>query len=575
MRHAMLFPVLLALVACGGKSADQAPAAAASSPAEPVASGAEQASTASASDDFAPAITIDDYKTQLKTVSSDAFAGREPGTAGGQRTVEYLIQRFKAMGLEPGNNGKWVQKVPAVSVDRTNYEVPLVVDTGDAKLELSFPEDYVGVTLQQQPEVKLDASEVVFVGYGVNAPERDWNDYAGVDVSGKTVIMLVNDPGWGNQDPKLFDGPAMTYYGRWTYKYEEAARQGAAAAFVVHETAGAGYPWGVVKNGWSGPQYALPLEAGSPPVLPVAGWITTEAARELFAASGLDFDKLKAASDHRGFKAVPLGATASLTIKSKTERTESANVLALKRGSKRPDEVIVYTAHWDHLGTDEALEGDQIYNGAIDNGTGVAALLEIAGKFAAQQPERSVLFAEVTLEESGLLGAAWYVAHPAFPLDKTVANINMDALPITGPAHDMVVTGLGNSELDDYLAAAVATQGRHLSPDPHPEAGHYFRSDHFNFAKAGVPALYAAGGSDLVEGGEQAGEAAEADYVKNHYHQVADNYDPDWDFRGVIQDVKALYQVGAKLANESTFPAWAEDSPFRAKRQAMMADDQP
>ncbi len=566
MRFILPCFLVLALAACNHQAPsgdDSAHTNATSHPASNSASASAEAG------DFVPAITLGDFKQELKTLSSDAFAGREPGTPGGQRTVDYLVERFKAMGLEPGHHGKWMQEVPAVMVARTNEEAALEVAVNGQQLSFDFPSDYVAVTLQQKPTVELQDSSIVFVGYGVDAPERNWNDFAGIDVSGKTVVMLVNDPGWGNHDPKLFDGPAMTYYGRWTYKYEEAARQGAAAALVVHETPGAGYPWGVVENGWSGPQYALPLEASSPPTLPVAGWLTTDAARKLFAAAGLDFDKLKAAADHPGFKAVPLDATASLTITSNIEKTQSANVLALKRGSQRPDEAIVYTAHWDHLGTDESLQGDQIYNGAIDNGTGVAALLEIAGAFADAKPERSVLFAAVTLEESGLLGAGWYVAHPSFPLAKTVANINMDALPIIGPAHDMVVTGLGNSELDDYLEKAVAKQGRHLSPDPSPEAGHYFRSDHFNFAKAGVPALYAAGGTDLVEGGSEAGKAAEADYVEHRYHQPADNYNPDWDFRGVMQDVEALYQVGNALANNDDWPEWAADSPFRAKRKAM------
>ena len=548
MRRLLLIPLLLQMASCGGgKPADKA------SPAT----------------SLQPAITIDDYKAQLRVVSSDEFAGRQPGTRGGELTVNYLVQRFRAMGLEPGDHGKWLQEVPVVSVERTNNNAPLMIDTRGATVKLACPEDYVAVTSQQRPKVSLKASDVVFVGYGVNAPERNWNDYAGIDVTGKTVIMLVNDPGWGDQDPDLFDGRAMTYYGRWRYKHEEAARQGAAAALVVHETAAAGYPWEAVSNTFSARMYGLPLEASSP-ALPVAGWITTDATRKLFTAAGLDFDKLKAAADHPGFKAVPLNAKSSLSIESVIKRTSTFNVLALKRGSKRPDEAIVYTAHWDHLGTDPTLKGDQIYNGAIDNGTGVAALLEIAGKFAAQTPERSVLFMATTLEESGLLGATWYVDHPVIPLDHTVADINMDALAVIGPTHDMVITGYGYSELDNYLAAAAAAQGRHVSPAAHPEGGYYFRSDHFPFAKAGVPSMYAQGGADLIEGGTKAGEAALADYGEHHYHQVSDNYDPNWVFRGVVQDVEAFYQVGATLASETRFPEWAKDSPFRARRQAMM-----
>jgi Zn-dependent M28 family amino/carboxypeptidase len=550
MRRLLLIPLLLQMVSCAEKPADKVPL-----PAAPTTAASHRE------------ITIDDYKARLQTISSDEFGGRGPGTEGEKRTVDYLTQSFAAMGLEPGNHGKWVQEVSAVAARRTN-STPLVIQARNTELKLPSPDEYVAITQQQKPEVLLEASPVVYGGYCINAPERHWNDFAGIDVAGKTVICLVNDP--GNQDPALFDGRAMTYYGRYTYKFEEAARRGAAAVLVVHETSAAGYPWSPVATTWAEPRYALPLDAASPPVLPVAGWITTDAARKVFAAAGLNFDTLKAAAARPGFKSVPLDARASADIESAILRTQTSNVLALKRGSKRPDEVIVYTAHWDHLGTDKSLKGHQIYNGAIDNGTGVAAVLEIARKFAGQSPERSVLFIAVTLEESGLLGSAWYVAHPVFPMDHTVADINIDALAIIGPTRDMEVTGSGYSELDAYLARALAAQGRYLLPDQAPERGNYFRSDHFNFAKAGVPALYAGTGSDLVEGGTKAGQALLVDYGEHHYHQTTDTYNPDWDFRGVIQDVEALYQMGATLANETTFPAWTKDGPFRAKRQAMM-----
>jgi Zn-dependent M28 family amino/carboxypeptidase len=549
----MLIALLLQIVSCGERSADKV---------KPSAAPSTQRSKADS------AITIDGFKSRLRTISSDEFGGRGPGTEGERRTVDYLTQSFEAMGLEPGNHGGWVQEVSVLAVKRTNSD-PLVIQTRNTTVNLTSPDDYVAVTLRQEPKVQLKASEVVFAGYCINAPERNWNDYAGIDVTGKTVICLVNDP--GNQDPNLFDGRRMTYYGRYTYKFEEAARHGASAVLVVHETSSAGYPWEPVATTFSESRYAVPLDAASPPVLAVAGWITTDAVRKLFTAAALNFDALKKASARPGFKAVPLHANASVAIESETVPAKTSNVLALKRGSKRPDEAIVYTAHWDHLGTDKSLKGDQIYNGAIDNGTGVAALLEIAGKFAAQKPERSVLFIAVTLEESGLQGSAWYVAHPVFPMDHTVANINMDALPVIGPTHDMVVVGFGYSELDNYLADAVAAQGRHLTPEPNPEAGVYFRSDHFNFAKAGVPALYAHGGSDLIEGGSKAGGAILADFGAHHYHQVSDEFNPDWDFRGVVQDVDALYQVGATLANKTKFPAWSKASPFLAKREAMMA----
>lgn len=530
---------------------------------------AAQTPSATTAHEFTPAITAGDFAAHLKVLSSDRFAGREPGTEGGHLTTQYLIEQFKRMGLEPGNHGKWLQAVPAVSTTLTNTDTRLAVDTGEDTVKFDLGEDFMAVTLQQRAEVDLKDSEMVFAGYGVTAPARNWNDYAGVDVEGKTVFVLVNDPGWGNHNPELFDGRAMTYYGRWTYKYEECARQGAAACFVVHETPGAGYGWNVVHTGWSGPQFALPLTTGSPPVVPVAGWITTDAARRLFAAAGFDFDKLKASADYRKFEAVPLGASASLTLHSRIEKFQSDNVLAILPGSEAPDEAIIYTAHWDHLGSDPDLEGDQIYNGAIDNGTGLAAILEIAGAFAAREPapRRSVLFTAVTLEESGLLGSQYYVQHPVIPLATTVADINIDALPITAPAHDMIVVGYGNSELDNLLAVAVAAQGRHLTPDPKPEQGGYFRSDHLNFAKAGVPSLYAKGGNDLIDGGLAAGRAAARDYNRHHYHSPADNFNPDWDFRGVIQDVRALYAVGFGLASSDNWPYWAPDSAFRDVRR--------
>lgn len=540
-------------------------------------SAAEPASDVDQNHTFTSAINAADFAAHIKTLASDRFGGREPGTEGERLTTNYLITQFKAMGLQPGNHGKWLQEVPMVGTTLSNTDTALTVAAGDQTLSFQYGEQYIAGTLGQKAQVNLKDSDIVFVGYGVDAPEYQWNDYAGLDVKGKTVIVLVNDPGWGNHDDNLFKGRAMTYYGRWTYKYEEAARQGAAACFVVHETAGAGYPWAVVHNSWSGEQYALPLTADSEPVLPVAGWLTSESAQRLFAAAGQDFEKLKSAADLRGFKSVSLNARASLKLENRIKHTQSQNVLALLAGSEAPSEAIVYTAHWDHLGTDTRLEGDQIYNGAIDNGSGVAALLEIAGAFAAQepQPQRSVLFTAVTLEESGLLGSRDYVANPVMPLATTIADINMDALSITGPAHDMIVVGYGNSSLDNLLGAATAAQGRHLTPNPTPEQGSYFRSDHLNFAKAGVPSLYAKGGHDLVEGGLDAGRAAALDYNRKRYHKPADNYDPNWDLRGVIQDVRALYSVGRELAGSDQWPQWSADSPFRAEREKTAAQRQP
>lgn len=515
-----------------------------------------------------PAISADSYAAHLRTLASDRFAGRSPGSEGERLTVDYLVEQFSAMGLEPGNDGAWVQDVPAVSTTLLNTDVELDIAAGGGPLALRYGADFMAGTLSQREAVRLDASEVVFLGYGADAPEFGWNDFEGVDVRGKTIIVLVNDPGWGSGDPELFDGKAMTYYGRWIYKFEEAARKGAAACFVVHETGGAGYAWNVVESSWSGPEFGLPLGPDSAPALPVAGWITTDATRRLFAAAGQDFDALKARAHERGFRAVPLDARASLQLDSRIERLKSHNVLALLPGSEAPQESIIYTAHWDHLGQDTTLDGDQIYNGAIDNASGVAALLEIARAFtsAAPAPRRSVLFVAVTLEESGLLGSEYYARHPALPLETTVANINMDALPITGPARNMTVVGWGNSDLDGMLDMAVTAQGRYVTPDPTPEQGGFFRSDHINFAKAGVPALYARGGNDLVDGGVAAGQALARAYNRERYHAPGDNYDPEWDFRGVVQDVHALYAVGRRLATSAMWPGWSVENAFSATR---------
>lgn len=522
---------------------------------------------------YSPAITAADFAASDKAISSDAMQGRKPGTPGAKRATAWIVDQFKRIGLVPANNGKWFQAVPTVSTTLTNTDVALKVDEGGRTQSFAYNKDMIVGTLQAKPHVSLKDSDIVFVGYGVDAPEYNWNDYANQDVKGKTVILLVNDPGFGDHDASLFKGRTMTYYGRWTYKYEEAARQGAAACFVVHDSEAAGYPWSVVVNSWSGPQLALTPSDDPAPHLPVAGWLTTDAARQLFAKAGLDFDKLKAAADHRGFKPVALKAKASITLDNTIVRGTADNVLGMVRGSKRPDEALVYSAHWDHLGMDPKLKGDQIYNGAVDNGSGIAALIELADKFAHDKPapQRSVLFAAWTLEESGLLGSRYYVAHPVIPLDKTVAEINMDALVPIGKTRNITVVGAGQSQLEDLLKDALSKQGRHTSPEPTPENGFYFRSDHFNFAKAGVPALDTLTGDDLVNGGTAAGDAALADYTKNRYHTVHDNFDPSWDFSGSIEDVQALYMLGDKLANSDQWPKWYQGSEFRAAREKMMS----
>ncbi len=525
---------------------------------------------------FSDAIKADDFAELVKTLASDEFEGRGPGTPGEEKSVQYIKAQFERIGLQPGNNGDWFQTVPMqeTTADETTT---MAIDVNGKPHTLKFGTDMVIGTRTGQPEVKVDASELVFVGYGVDAPEQQWNDYAGVDVKGKTVVMFVNDPGFHVKDPDLFNGNRMTYYGRWTYKFEEAARKGAAAALLIHDTEGASYGWDVVKNSWSGAQYDLRAADDPEPRLPLQGWITGDQARALFADAGLDLDKLRSDANKRGFKPVPMPAKMSVALKSTTSEKSSRNVLGLLPGTGKPDEAVVYMAHWDHLGKhdgEQTPDGktDVIYNGAVDNATGVAGIIEIAEQMAKLgKPKRSVLFLAVTLEESGLLGSKYYVAHPAIPLDKTVAVINLDAMGVAGKAKDMTVVGMGNSELEDILKPIAAKQGRTLVEESNPAGGYYFRSDHFNFAKAGVPALYTDAGTDLVEGGKAAGDAAGEDYNDNRYHKPGDEYDPaTWKLDGAIDDLAAVYDVGLQIANGDTWPNWYKDNAFRAARDKML-----
>jgi len=560
VRHALVVAVVVALASCGGSEPPAAPTAITPDPANAIKPGPVQPTSEGQS---SPAIKAEDFAARLQKLSSDQFEGREPGTLGERVTTAYIKDQFERVGLKPGNNGNWFQTVPMVKtelIDPANVTIKVVGDQGS--LGFGIGSDAVINTLNGSTEVNLKDSEIVFAGYGVNAPA--WNDFADIDVKGKTVIVLVNDPGWGNKDPELFKGPTLTYYGRWTYKYEEAARQGAAALFIVHETPGAGYPWAVVQSGWTGPQFALPASEDPAPRLEAAGWFSEDAATRLFAAAGEDFAALKKSADLRSFKASVLRARLSVAFRSKVDTTSSENVIGVVPGSQRPDEAIVYTAHWDHLGKDESLQGDQIYNGAIDNATGVAGIIEIAEAFTHQAipPQRSIVFAAVTLEESGLLGAQYFVAHSPFAPDKIAANINIDALPMVGPTRNVTVIGLGQSELDDYVSAAASAQDRVITGDEEPEKGFFFRSDHINFARAGIPALYASSGLDLVEGGTAAGHAAADDYTTNRYHKPGDNYDPDWDYRGVIADLEMLYAVGKQVGDETKFPQWKPGADF-------------
>ncbi len=569
MKHTLLFAAAaLALSACSQAPAPETPAAPAPQAPTAVATPVEHG--------FGPEISAEDFAAHVKVLSSDDFGGRAPGTDGEQKTADYLVAQFQRLGLQPGNGDSWFQDVPMVETTADEPASSAFIRLGDAQTTLAFGTDMAMGTRTAQPEVKVDASQLVFVGYGVNAPEAGWNDYAGLDVKGKTVVILVNDPGFHAGDETLFSGKKMTYYGRWTYKFEEAARQGAAAALIIHDDAGAGYGWDVVKNSWSGAQYDLPASADPEPRLPLQGWITGDVATKLFADAGLDLATLRDAAGKPGFTAVPLGdATFNADLKSVIKESTSRNILARLPGTERPDEAIVYTAHWDHLGDHGAHGGeaagtgeDHVYNGAIDNATGVAGVLEIAEAFTVQDPKpaRSIVFLLVTLEESGLLGSKYYAANPVIPLKDTVAVVNLDAMSVVGPTKDFVVIGLGNSELDDVLRPIAEAQGRVLVEEDGVEKGFFFRSDHFSFAKFGVPALYAKGGIDHREKGVEFGRQVQGRYTTDLYHKPADEFDPAWDLRGVVEDLQALYGVGRTLAGNDAWPNYVEGNAFRAAR---------
>ena len=510
-------------------------------------------------------------------LSSDAYGGRAPATEGGKLTTAYLEREFRALGLKPGNGDSFLQAVPVTEL-LTDSSTTLTFTGTNFDARLSYGDQMVVGTQQQLTSTALKDSPVVFVGYGIVAPERDWNDYAGIDVRGKTVVILVNDPGYATQDGELFNGNAMTWYGRWVYKYEEAARQGAAGALIIHETGAAAYGWNVVENSWSGPQISLTAQDNNTDKSEVIGWLSQGSARALFAGAGLNYDAEVAAAAKPGFRARPLAdIKANLSLDNTIRRSSSNNVIAVIPGSKRPGEIIIYTAHWDHLGTNPGIAGDNIYNGAQDNATGTAGLLSLAQLFSQlpEPPERSVAFLAVTAEESGLLGSQWYGENPLFPLATTVANINMDGLNVYGPMRDVVVVGYGNSELEDYLRDAVALQpGRYVAAEPHPQRGYYYRSDHFNFARQGVPALYAESGEDSFEHGREWGAKQAQEYTTNRYHSTNDEYNPDWDMNGAALDIMLYFEIGLRLSRESTFPNWYPGAEFRSVRDASASSRQ-
>jgi len=515
----------------------------------------------------APAISVNTLKTVTRTLSSDAFEGRAPTTAGEEKTVAYLIDQMRRAGLRPGNNGSWTQDVPMVEIT-ASPDMTLAIDGGATPLRFAYKTDMIAGTDRVTPRIDIANSEMVFVGYGINAPEKGWNDYAGMDVRGKTVVILINDPDYemeGLDGP--FGGRAMTYYGRWTYKFEEAARQGAAAAIIVHDTFPAAYPWGVVVSSWTGPRLELDEPGNHMDQSEAIGWMTLDAARATFTAAGQDYDALAAAAKRPGFRAVPLGLKASLSFTNTIRRQASRNVVGLLPGKTRPDEYVLYSAHWDHLGRCEPIDGDDICNGALDNATGTAGLIALAQAQArAGAADRSMIFLAVTAEESGLLGSRYYAENPIYPLAQTAGGVNMDGLNVFGPTRDVVIVGGGKSELEAFLERAVHDEGRVIVPEATPEKGSFYRSDHFSFAKLGVPMVYADSGEDRIMGGIAAGQAAAEDYTTNRYHKPQDEFDPNWNWAGAVQDLQLYYRIGRELAMSDLWPNWYPDAEFRAIR---------
>ena len=534
--------------------------------------GALMAACAASAAPVLPTFSAEQLAGEIKTLASDEFEGRRPATPGEEKTVAFIENAFRTAGLKPGVGDSYRQPVPFVELTTRPDDTFRVAGPDGKSLSLKYGDQAVYWTKRVVPQVSLDASELVFVGYGIVEPAMGWNDYVGVDMKGKTAVILINDPGFETNDATLFKGRAMTYHGRWTYKFEEAARQGAAGAIIVHEEAPAAYPWAVVQNGSARPQLVIDSSQAEPRVA-VEGWMTRDAASEVFAAAGLDFATLKAKAVTRGFKPVPIGLTASTSVRNGIRRATSSNVVGVLPGSKRPGEYVVLTAHWDHLGRALAFSGDAIFNGAVDNATGTAGLLELARAFGTVRPapERSVVFVAFTGEEYGLLGSEYYADHPTVPLDKVAGGINIDGMSVNGRTNDVVVIGYGSSELEDDLREAAAKQHRVLVQEPTPEKGYYYRSDHFNLAKKGVPMIYAKSGIDSVAHGKEWGLAQQADYVSNRYHKPSDEFDPNWDLGGAVQDLEMYFAISYLLAQQARFPNWYPGNEFRAIRDRSLA----
>lgn len=516
-------------------------------------------------------LDIDRFLANITRLSSDAYGGRAPMSEGERLTLEFLETRFRAAGLAPLFGDSYRQAVDMVAVDADPETARMTFQHDGGERDLRYGEETVLWSSQARESASVEDSELVFVGYGIVAPEYGWNDYAGVEVRGKTVMVLINDPGFGSQDPGLFRGNSMTYYGRWTYKFEEAARQGAAAALIIHDREPATYGWNTVRNSWTGPRFRLASEKDGAGGLTLESWIRKPVASELVAATGRDLEALSREALTSEFRAVSLGITMNAGVDNSILRRQSYNVGARLEGGDIPEEIFVYTAHWDHLGTGESANPDEdvIFNGAVDNATGTAALIELGHAFAAlpAPTRRSVAFLAVTGEESGLLGSAWYADHPAVPMSRTVGGINIDAMHVWGPTSDVVVVGYGSSELEDILITAAGRQNRVVKPEENPERGYYYRSDHFNFAKKGVPMLYAESGSDHRELGPEYVQGKSDEYVENRYHQPDDEVQPDWDLRGAMEDIELYFAIGREVADGDAWPQWYEGNEFRAIRE--------
>ena len=523
------------------------------------------------------AITPDGLLAHIKVLASDEFEGRSPGTKGEDLSVKYVTDQFKKIGLKPGNpDGTYTQEVPLAGI-KSEPRMSFVI--GDKMMDLKYPDDFVASSARLRPEIKIDNSNLVFVGYGVVAPEYAWDDYKNVDVKGKTLLMLIGDPpvpdptNPAKLDDNIFKGKAMTYYGRWTYKYEIAAKKGAAAAIIVHETEPAAYPWQVVRSSWSKENFELDAPNKNIDAVSARSWITLDVAKKLFADSGQDFDALKKSATTKAFRPVVLNAKANIAIKQQIRSFKSHNVIGKLEGSdpKLTAEYVIYTAHWDHLGRHPELQGDQIFNGAIDNASGVASVIEIAAAFTKinPPPKRSVLFMATTAEEAGLLGAKWYAEHPLYPLEKTLADINLDSMNVWGKTRDIEDLSLGFSTLDDLLTAAATQQGRKSIPDSRPDKGKIYRADNFEFSKVGLPSLYIGKGEHLLSRPENAPLKSD-EYDSTDYHQVSDEVRPDWDLSGAVQDVQLVFELGYQVANGDKFPEWKSTSEFKAKRDSML-----